>query len=251
MSGSEFVNSVSGMGDARREQAILTQLGQGNLPAFLRQLQPVELQHTYGDGTTITATICVMPDYLAVGSNDNFLRVPMNLYTATTLARQFGFILPTRKMVDAIYQQSAYHLRPEPMKPGPWMHSITYYRKHNRKIKAQRLALGEPVGQLVSGHKKDVVMTNRLLRRRKRIAIYGWHRLNGIPIQPLSTIHSARYADYSHGIRLVSDTVFIDGEPWSIYTVLEDPELAWILSQEGVIRNFRDFMGVEWSPPAE
>ena len=28
-----------------------------------------------------------------------------------------------------------------------------------------------------------------------RVAIYGWHRPDGRPIQPLSTVHGFRYAD--------------------------------------------------------
>ena len=99
-----------------------------------------------------------------------------------------------------------------------------------------------PLDALISGHKKDVVLTNRLARAGAKIAIYGWHRLSGTPIQPLSTVHSASYADYSHGIRLVSDIVLIDGEPWSIYRVLEDPWLARILSDEGPIPRVREFM---------
>ncbi len=41
-------------------------------------------------------------------------------------------------------------------------------------------------GKLIAGHKKDVVITNRLLTMPKRVAIYGWHRPNGSPIQPLA-----------------------------------------------------------------
>ena len=52
-----------------------------------------------------------------------------------------------------------------------------------------------------------------------KIAIYGWHRLNGAPIQPLSTVHGACYADYSHGIRLVSETVLVDGKTRFVHHV--------------------------------
>jgi len=68
------------------------------------------------------------------------------------------------------------------------------------------------------------------------VAIYGWHWPWGSPIQPLSTVHGARYADYSHGVRLVSETVLIDDEPRQISTVLEDPDLAGLLSDEGVLK---------------
>ena len=88
------------------------------------------------------------------------------------------------------------------------------------------------------------MLTNRLTRQPDRLAIYGWHRPTGIPIQPLSTVHGARYADYSHGIRLVSDTMLIDGEPHSVYAVLEDPRLAPLVSDEGPIRDARGLMRV-------
>jgi hypothetical protein len=99
-----------------------------------------------------------------------------------------------------------------------------------------------PLGVLLSGHKKDLVMTNRLARAIGKIAIYGWHRLTGIPIQPLSTVHDATYADYSHGIRLVSDVALIDQKPKSLYSVLEDPRLSQVVSDEGPIRNIRQMM---------
>ena len=97
-----------------------------------------------------------------------------------------------------------------------------------------------PQGELVSGHKKDVVITNRLLQRQGKIAIYGWHQYAGAPIQPLSTVHGSCYADYSHGIRLVSNTVLVAGEPQSIFEVIEDPKLAMVFSAEGAIHDVRE-----------
>ena len=82
-------------------------------------------------------------------------------------------------------------------------------------------------------------MTNLLASNPGRIAIFGWHRLNGMPIQPLSTVHGACYADYSHGIRLVSETALVDGKSTSVYDVLQDPALARVLSDEGPIPNLR------------
>ncbi len=60
-----------------------------------------------------------------------------------------------------------------------------------------------------------------------------------MPIQPLSTVHGACYADYSHGVRLVSENVLVDGGTRSIYDVLQDPVLSKVLSDEGPIRNLR------------
>jgi hypothetical protein len=244
LTGSSFAQSVTGVDDATREAAVLTQLKEGNLPDFLRTLKPVRLIGQSASGKTTRATIFVMPDYLAIGSDDDFLRMPMRLSTATDIATRFHFVLPTKKMVDAIFAQADLRLAPEPLPPGPEMRSTEYYLQHNRMIEAQRHATGGALGDLISGLKKDLVLTNRLTREVAKVAIYGWHRPSGIPIQPLSTVHGARYADYSHGIRLVSDTMLIDGEPHSVYAVLEDPRLAPIVSDEGPIRDARTLMSI-------
>lgn len=242
LTGSQFAAFVAKMDSRQREQAILKEVLAGNLPGFLRNLIPVKLNYRGSHGQTVTATIFAMPEYLAIGSDKDYLRIPMNLDSASAVARQLGFILPTRKIVDAIYAQAAFHFSPEPMMAGPEMRSTEYYRVHNEKIEAQSRVLGVTPGALVSGDKKDVVSTNRLERNPGRIAIYGWHRLTGVPIQPLSTVHGACYADYSHGIRLVSETVLVDGEARSVYDVLQDPALAGVLSDEGPIPNLRSLM---------
>lgn len=242
LTGSQFARSVAGLDERTREQAILKELLRGNVPAFLKRLVPVSLSYQPPNGRLVTAKIFVMPEYLAIGSDKDFIRIPMNLYTASTVARRLGFTLPTRKMVDAIYSQAAFHFSPEPMQAGPQMRSTDYYRLHNQKIEAQSRALGVMSGLLVSGDKKDVVLTNRLAGNPGRIAIYGWHRLNGVPIQPLSTVHGACYADYSHGIRLVSEEVLVEGKARSIYDVLQDPVLSKVLSDEGAIPNLRSVL---------
>jgi hypothetical protein len=226
----------------QREDAIVTQVLNGNLPSFLRNLVPVRLTWKPPIGKAIAATVFVMPEYLAIGSDKDFLRIPMDLYSAASAASRLGFVLPTQKIVDAIYRQAAFHFSPEPMTPGPQMGSTDYYKIHNEKIGQQAMTLGIQLGALVSGHKKDVVVSNRLTSNPGHIAIYGWHRLDGVPIQPLSTVHGACYADYSHGIRLVSETVIVEGQSRSIYDVLEDPKLANVVSDEGPIPHLRDFL---------
>lgn len=242
MTGSEFAKFVSGMDSSRREQAIVDQLLKGNVPDFLRRLKPLNFVHKTVDGKSTTATIFTMPDYLAIGADNDFLLVPMNFYSAAKVALKFGFVLPTKKIVDTIFKESTVHFTPEPMTPGPQMSSTGYYVRHNQKIGVQRIGLKAKLGELVSGHKKDVVLTNRLARNIGKIAIYGWHRLSGAPIQPLSTVHEAAYADYSHGIRLVSDIILINNEKRSIYDVLQDPALAWLLSDEGAIKAIRNLL---------
>jgi len=233
--GSQFAQFISKMASEERELAIRNEILKGNLPDFLRKLVPVELHSELPSGARLTATIFVAPDYLAIGSDADFLRIPMNLPTAAAIADRFGFVLPTRKMVDAIYAQSRYHLVPQPLPAGPQMRSTAYYWTHNQMVEQQMHALGVRLGELVAGDKKDVVMAKRLALNVGRVAIYGWHRGPGQPIQPLSTVHGANYADYSHGVRLISQMALIDGKLRSIHDILRDPWAAKALSDEGPI----------------
>ncbi len=236
LTGSQFAESVLNIDRHQRENAILDQILAGNLPGFLRKLVPLRLSSELAGGKTFSATIFVMPEYLAIGSDRDFLRIPMNLHTATAIADRFGFVLPTRKIVDAIYNQSNCRFMPQPLPAGPQMTSTEYYRMHNSMIDQQSQDRGFPLGPLVSGHKKDVVLSNRLLTRPGKIAIYGWHRGKGEPIQPLSTVHGAGYADYSHGIRLVSKMAMVEGRLRSLYGILHDSMSSRVLSDEGPIR---------------
>ncbi len=235
--GSSFVAKVHGSSGKKREALILNQVMAGNIPSFLRRLQPVTIKKTMPNGTRTEITLCVMPDYLAVGSNRDFLRIPMGMNAATTIAQRFGFVLPTPKIVDAIYAQTDEHLKPKPMTPGPKMSSTEYYSQHNRMVEQQRRTKRIPLGSLLAGQKKDLVITNRLREKQGRVAIYGWQHPNGQPIQPLSTVHHAEYADYSHGVRLVSTTAYVNGDRRSLYDLLEDPKLASMISKEGGIQN--------------
>lgn len=241
ISGAEFARSTSKMSGRQRQARALDELRSGNIPAFLRRLQPVEVQHIKA-GDTLRAVLWVTPDYLAIGSDSDFLRIPLTYPSAVTIASEFGCLLPTRKIVDAIYAQATVHLAPIPMKPGARMRSSEYYLKHQRMIQEQ--LGGRQPDSLIAGNKKDVVISNRLYRKKGRIAIYGWHRPSGRPIQPLSTVHEARYADYSHGIRLVLATVWINDQPHSLYDALQDPLLAPLFTYEVRIEKPRRLM--EW-----
>jgi len=230
--GSEFAQGVRDLSGAARDRLVALQLLAGDIPQFLRHLVPVTLRGSSA-GKPVSVTVCVLPDYLALGSNTDYLFVPMGLGTALEIAGKFGFVLPTPKVVDAIYGASAVKLAPQPLTPGEEMRSTPYLVYHTELINLQRASWPAPLGALTGGDKKDLVLTERLWRVPGRVAIYGWHRAAGEPIQPLSTVHGARYADYSHGVRLVSRTVYVNGIARRIESVLCDPALAPVLSREG------------------
>jgi hypothetical protein len=232
-SASEFVDAVAGMSDHERDGVIRNELMAGNLPRFLRHLQPVSWHTHLPGGGAVHLTLCVLADYLSLGSDQDFLLVPLGLASALAVAARFGFTLPTPRMVDLIYHQSTVHMVPQPLPAGDQMRSTEYLRRHDALVKQQRATFDAGPEALTSGDKKDLVLSARLWRQPGRVAIYGWHKAIGAPIQPLSTVHGAQYADYSHGVRLVSDVVFVNDQPRSIFAVLADPQLAGLLSDEG------------------
>jgi hypothetical protein len=227
--------SVQGVDGVKRDQVVVREVLRGNMPGFLRDLVPVSISGRTGDGTNASIVICVTPDYLALGDDRDYVRVPLGLNAAARVADDFNMILPTARMVDMIYRAADVRLSPSPMTPGAQMTTTAYFQRHNDTVEAQRRRAGAGNGLLISGHKKDLVLTGRLASNRGRVAIYGWHRSNGNPIQPLSTVHGAGYADYSHGIRLVSRTAFLNGREVDLRSLMADPRYAGLLSKEGPI----------------
>lgn len=234
--GRAFARELLGLPDDEREARIRHELASGNIPKFLRRFVPVRLQPPAPDRAGVV-TICAAPDYLAVGSDLDFLLMPMRLATALSTASRFGLTLPTPRIVDAVFAQAAVHFVPRPLPAGSEMRSTAYLLRHNELIAEQRSALGVPLGMLSAGDKKDLVLTGRLWGHLDRVAIYGWHEPDGRAIQPLSTVHGWRYADYSHGVRLISTRVFVDDKPGSLFDVLQDRRMAVAVSGEGGIDN--------------
>lgn len=233
-SGSAVLAALDGVGGSTRDSALARELASGNLPDFLRRLVPVSVTGTAG-GAPVRITVCVMPDYLAVGSDRDYVRVPLGLPAAAAVADRFGFMLPTTELVDVIYREAGLRLPPRPMTPGAAMTSTAYMVQHNATIEGQRQQATNSLGLLMAGHKKDLVVSNRLWRNPGRVAIYGWHQPNGRAIQPLSTVHGAEYADYSHGVRLVARTAYLNGRAVDLEDLLADATYAGLLSDEGPI----------------
>jgi hypothetical protein len=185
----------------------------------------------------VRASYFVTPDYLAIGSDEDYFLAPLTPLTAQAIADRLDCLLPTPKMVDDIYANSAVKLTPEPIPPSPAMTTVPVFLRHNELV---RTARGDkPLGGLVAGHKKDVVIANKVFAIPGKVGIYGWHKRDGKPIQPLYVGHASSWVDYSHGIRLVSRRMTVDGAAKTIEDVLANPQLAPLLSNEGVMRQIR------------
>jgi len=217
-----------GLRAVEREALVAEAVLAGNVPEFERAMVPVPL----GDGGR-TGRVWVLPDYLAIGTDDDWVRVPMTVRSAKKIARAARCVLPTRKIVDAIHAAAAVRVSSPYMPPGRDMGSIEYFAAHHAAIEERRAASGAGLGELVSGPKKDLVISKRSLSEAGRTAIYGWFTDEGAPIQTLSLVHDDRYVDYAHGVRLVLREMEADGRPVDLLDALADRDVAGLVSDEG------------------
>lgn len=231
--GATVMNSVSSMDISHRENYIKSQILAGNIPDFLRDKVECNFNMLDLAGDTHTVVYHVMPDYLAVGSDSDFVRIPLTPNTAQAIADSFRCFMPTPKLVDATMLRSPGRLNPIPYAPvGHNNELVSQFIRHNNDINTAMENEDIHSGELISGIKKDVVITGRLKGNRSHVAIYGWHYKNNSAIQPLYTGHIKEYVDYSHGIRLIDNDMTVDGIQMSAQDVLSDSLLYKCLTRE-------------------
>src|SRR5205085_2885529 len=157
-------------------------------------------------------------------------------YPAQRIATALDCSLITRKISNDIYAHATIKLDPHPLTEK--REAVTTLYQHHQITESQLADLrkqqqggpttqssvpttqSSPLPPLIAGHKKDVLLTPRLSEKPGKVAIYGWHKLDGKPIQPLYLGHAHWYVDYSHGIRLISNHLIVDGKPTTLPEVL-------------------------------
>lgn len=101
--------------------------------------------------------------------------------------------LPTIALVDAIWHAAD-------LKIAPILRDYTNPRDMlnyaSQRDAIDRAIAGRPCTLLAGTHKDWV-------REGERVDLYGWHTLQGHPLQPFGTSHGDGYVDYSQGLRLV------------------------------------------------
>lgn len=239
LGGKAFAQSISDstLNLADRENIIYKEIERGNVPDFLRKLQKVVSTATI-DGKDYELTFFVLPDYMAIGNNEDYFYMPMTPILAQRVANLVKCNLPTRKMSDLIYQNANIKLEPQPIPPTKAMTTVPQFIAHNEMLQNQlQPYLDKHAGStLTAGNKKDIVISNKIYGETSpRVVIYGWHQLNGKAIQPLYNKHTHTWADYSHGVRLIQNTVWLNGKKTSLAKILADPQLCQLLSDEGPI----------------
>ncbi len=235
ITGSEFYKQAATFNWQQRDSFAVREILAGNIPSFFKKFVPVHTEIKNAEGKSITATFYVSADYLSIGKDDDWVRIDITPMAAQKIADSLNCFLPTRKIVDDIYKAAKVKLEPVPM--YAFRDSTVTMYQHHLIIEGQRkLRKG-----LIAGIKKDIVISEKIVKDPKpnRVAIYGWHRLAGNVIQPLYTGHVNWYVDYSHGIRLVYRTIYINGKPMDYIDVLKDKNLKKLLCDENDCNFYR------------
>ena len=244
--GSVFYEEIRALSFLEREQAIEREVLSGNIPEFIKRYVPITSMEKDTSGRERRVTIFVSPDYLSIGDERDYFITPMGPITAQKIADYMDSSLPTPKVVDIIYSKSRLKLEPFNFIPrGNRNETPDILYDHSKIIQAQMKAAAKPPGTFVAGTKKDIVICSKLAdpRRTRHVTIYGWNRLDGKPIQPANNVHINTYVDYSHGVRLISNKVIIDGEIYNYREVLSDPLLHSLLSNESSALTTTEYKG--------
>ena len=228
------------MSQTDRENWVLDQVAIGNIPNWMRTLVPVTINQTIS-GTPHTLTYYVAPDYLAIGSDQDYFLEPTTPILAQRIANLLNCTLPTRLMVNQIWTNSPVKLTASTVTPTNNNNAtVPVFILQDLEVMTNRNAVtnAHPLGALVSGDKKDEIISPEIYTNFQNgvitpVVIYGWIQPNGSPIQPEYNGHSESYMDYSHGIRMVQMAVILDGATNTVTNILTDPVLWPLLSDEG------------------
>ena len=225
-----LIVQLNALSSRDREKILVPIMLNGSIPAFNLRMKKIKVHFKDNSGKKFKAILFVSPDYLCIGNNDQFMRMPLTPQSAQQICDSLHCVLPTAKIVDEIYRHASIKIEPHPLTDA--RDSFATFLVHNKII--QQHLKDKHAKKLTAGIKKDVVQTPQIYTASKpnRVAIYGWHQLNGKAIQPLYTGHVDWYVDYSHGIRLVYEKMTINNKIYFVKDILNDPRFQQVICNE-------------------
>jgi len=113
--GSAFYQQAIGYNWQQRDSLAVQFFLQGDVPDFYKRFVRIKIHFTDSLKQDHSIEYEVAPDYLSIGTNEDWARVPLTPMAAQAIADSIHCFLPTRKMVNEIYEQSQVKLAPVPM----------------------------------------------------------------------------------------------------------------------------------------
>lgn len=171
------------------------------------------------------------------------IRITVNMTTMQKIVDVLGHAFPTSKTSDLIRKYADIILGACTQNPDAKMAYTSRMIEHSKavdKALAGRSGLPCTVG-------KDWVLSNQLVGKPDKSANYGWHSPGAQYTSPggfklwqnLGLAHDRWHVDYSQVVRLVSRNCLLNGEPRDLMELLQDPEIAKLLSYEGTLKLVR------------
>jgi hypothetical protein len=177
----------------------------------------------------------VSPHGLRLGTNEDWVEVPLDGPHSGAAAEMLGTRLATAWMVDEIYDaaskqgqvvryfaatqiaRSLGYADWEPDAPdGRKMRSAEFFERRSTLLRKWLRENDVPDSALVGGYFKCVVPPIDGVTRRGGLEMLGGHDDAGGRIQPLSGgFHERQFYDYSQNLRLAKDQLRVDGRPMS------------------------------------
>jgi len=229
---------------AARDAAILAAVHAGDTTYTWASIVMDHGQHT--------GTFQVFADGLKLGG----VRLAGSARLCQQVADVLGACLPTPRILDEAWLQAYLKIPPQTIWPNT-IDTATMV-KHSAMIDVA--CAGVPDGSLVMPIGKPWCLCKDATPQKS--ALYGWQSVAPVPgvrdgknvpdirvkspatpgvfvIQGFSTAHNPDYVDYSSSIWLVSRSCVVDGVTRDLVDILRDPELAPLVSHEGVLVNVR------------
>lgn len=260
ITGSQFMQEMQKLGNmnykgtqAKMERLVEAEIAKGNIPSFCRPENMKTMTMEGQDGTKVQFKAAL--DYLAIGSDNDYVRVPITPILAQTLSEKYGWGMPTRAMAHSIHDQADIKLMGVGLVNSEedelQMQGIGFIQKHNSKIEKQlgpagteRLRSGK---SLVAGHKKDVIISRYVIDNPNGAMDYSGLYTDGRnPVQD-NPAHEWTYRDYSHGFRPIGGNVIIaypDGttQTMKYYDAIKNAKIAKVLNgAEGAFNAYQAY----------
>lgn len=238
----------------------------GDIPDFMRTFHAVKIV-----SAGYTVVFYAMPDYLAVGTDARFVRFPLSGPGGQEVANRFGCILPTEKMVQAIWDsprtaRAPYLHLPLDKYDGPV--STRFVIQHNATVETLRKQEGITALGLLCGPKKELTINQKAMHNPLQPVephhLTGVMTANGYPmlfyggwmrpgLKPgvfekrpkqgaggtSDAAHHSNHFEYAVGVRLIHHTLYYrkGHSIWKTITVrdaLKDPDFYKLISVERI-----------------